>query len=203
MEIHSFEGKTKEEVLSTALEALNAKEDEVYIKYEEVISGGLFKKTKILGKAILKAEVIQYTKNFLLNITKQMGLTVNIETKKRDNYNRFTMFSENNSILIGKEGRTIDALQKIVRQAIVNQTGFHASIIVDVESYKEKRQSNIEYLARKTALEVAKTKQEAKMTEMNSFERRLIHNVVGKVKGVVSVSEGEEPNRYVVIKPEK
>ena len=66
---------------------------------------------------------------------------------------------------------------------------------------KEKQQRNIERLAVKLAKDVVKTKIEVKMDKMNSYERRLVHNRLSNFKGVTTISEGEEPERYVIIKP--
>ena len=67
--------------------------------------------------------------------------------------------------------------------------------------YKEKQEKNIERLAVKLAKDVVKTGIEVKMDRMNSYERRLVHNRLSNFKGVTTISEGEEPNRCVVIKP--
>ena len=102
--------------------------------------------------------------------------------------------------VIGKNGRTIAALQTIIRQIISSEIDEKISIVLDVENYKEKRVKNIEYLAKKTAREVAKTKVEATMDSMNSYERRIVHSVLADDKYVYTESTGEEPNRCVVIK---
>ena len=105
--------------------------------------------------------------------------------------------------LIGKNGYTISALQTIVRQIVFNEINQNISIILDVENYKEKKIKNIEYLAKKTAREVAKTKVEAKLDSMNSYERRIVHSILSEDKYVYTESIGEEPNRCVVIKPKE
>ena len=79
-------------------------------------------------------------------------------------------------------------------------TGRYPYILLDVENYKEKKISNIERTAKRVAREVSKTKVDATLENMNSYERRIIHNVLSNYKHVVTVSEGEEPNRHVVIK---
>ena len=79
--------------------------------------------------------------------------------------------------------------------------GFYNDWLNNINSYKEKREKSLEYLAKKIAREVAATKVEAKLDSMNSYERRIIHNALTNNKQVYTESEGEEPNRYVVIKP--
>ena len=91
-------------------------------------------------------------------------------------------------------------MQTLVRQAILNQTGIYVNIVLDVENYKEKQAKNIEFVAKKLAKEVQKTKIDAKMDPMNSYERRLVHEILKDFKGIKTESEGEEPNRCVVIK---
>ena len=73
--------------------------------------------------------------------------------------------------------------------------------LIDVSDYKVKNDQRIEKLAKKLAREVRETKVEVKMDSMNSYQRRLVHNILNNNKYVYTESIGEEPNRYVVIKP--
>ena len=109
-------------------------------------------------------------------------------------------YSDKNNILIGKNGQTLVALTNILKQMIYNELGKYPYLLLDVENYKEKKISNIERTAKRVAREVAKTKIDAALENMNSYNRRIIHNVLTNYKNIVTVSEGEEPNRHVVIK---
>ena len=111
------------------------------------------------------------------------------------------MFSDNNAILIGKNGRTMSSMQQLLRQTIKNKLNIKINIILDVEEYKIKQQKNIERLAVKLAKDVIRTNIEVKMDSMNSYERRLVHSRLADFDGVKTESTGEEPNRCVVIKP--
>ena len=132
-----------------------------------------------------------------------MGLTTNLEIKKRENHIDIKIFSDNNAILIGKNGKNINALQIILRQIINTQVSNQILLTVDVENYREKRNKNLEFLAKKIAQEVSRTQVETKLDNMNSYERRIIHNTLSDNKYVYTESIGEEPNRCVVIKPRK
>lgn len=202
MEKYIFEGKSEEEVILKALKELEVKEEEMFYTVEEEKSG-LLKKKKYVMNILLKTDVLNYCKNLLTKIVEGMGLDVKIETQRKNQYLKLTLHSDNSSILIGKNGRTLMSLQNILRQSILNQTGISSNIILDVENYKEKREKNIAFLAKKIAREVEKTGIEAKMDSMNSYERRLVHNALTNNKKVTTISEGEEPNRYVIIKPVK
>lgn len=200
MDKYVYSGKSKEEALEKALAELNVNESDIYIKETEQ-KVGLFKNKKIELEIIKKSDVLDNLKEFILKITKLMGIEANIETKIRDNNVIITLYSDNNNILIGKNGRTIDALSLIAKQYIQNEAGVNYRFLLDVGEYKAKQQKNIEYIAKKIAREVAKTKIEAKLDPMNSYERRIVHSILSDNDKVYTESVGEEPNRSVVIKP--
>ncbi len=201
LKINSYEGKTIEDALNKALGELNASKEEVYYKDEEQVSGGLFKSKKYVVKVMLKEDVLEYIKAYLKEVTELMGIKVELETLKKETYIKVNMLSDNSSILIGKNGRTMSSLQNLLRQSIYSKSGIKVNVILDANEYKEKQEKNIERLAVKLAKDVVKTGIEVKMDRMNSYERRLVHNRLSNFKGVTTISEGEEPNRCVVIKP--
>lgn len=200
MEKYVYSGKTKEEALEKALEELMVNESEIYIKETEQ-KVGLFKNKKIELEIIKKVDVVEELKSFIKNITKLMGIEANLEVKNREENISITLYSDNNNILIGKGGRTLDSISMIAKQYIKNEIGTNFRFQLDVGEYKVKQQKNIEYLAKKVAREVAKTKIEAKLDPMNSYERRLVHSILSDNDKVYTESVGEEPNRAVVIKP--
>ena len=130
-----------------------------------------------------------------------MGIETNFEVRRRDKSISIKLFSNNNAILIGKNGRTMSSMQQLLRQTIKNKLNIKINIILDVEEYKIKQQKNIERLAVKLAKDVIRTNIEVKMDSMNSYERRLVHSRLADFDGVKTESTGEEPNRCVVIKP--
>jgi spoIIIJ-associated protein len=202
MKVYEYEGKTEEELILKALNELDVKDDElVYSSREE--TSGLLKKKKIILRVMLKTDVLEFAKKYIKTLVEAMGLEVNLETKRKENYILIKMHSNNNALLIGKNGKTLDSIQLLVRQAIYSNSNIYANIILDVEDYKEKHQRSIEMLAKKLAKEVVNTQIEIKMDSMNSYERRLVHNILKDFKGVKTESEGEEPDRCVVIKPSK
>lgn len=202
MEILVYEGKNLNELKEKAFSELNASENELYIRETEEVKG-LLKTKKYKLEILTKDDVLKYIKNYIIDVAKNMGITVNIEAKKRENYIQINLFSENSSILIGKNGRTMEALQYLIKNSIYNKTGFKINVILDVEDYKEKINKHLEYNVKKIAREVRKTGVDAKLDPMNSYERRIVHNAVNEIKGVSTISEGVEPNRYVVIKKDE
>ena len=201
MKIYSFEGKNVEELTLQALKELDVKEDEMVTDVtEETV--GLLKKKKYTLKVALKSDILEFAKKYVKDITVGMGIEdVVLESQRTENYIKITMHSENSSLLIGKGGRTLSSLQTLLRAAISKEVPFKVNVVLDVENYKIRQEHNIERLAKKLAKEVIKTKEPITMDSMNSYERRLVHNVLGNFKGITTESEGEEPNRKVVIKP--
>ena len=198
MKKYTYEGKTYDEVKERALSELKVNEEDLIIINKEEKSSLLKKTAKIEVTTI--NDVQNYIKETISEILKLMGIETNFEVRRRDKSISIKLFSNNNAILIGKNGRTIGALQTIIRQIVSNQINEKLSILLDVENYKEKKEKNIEYLAKKTAREVAKTKVEVTMDSMNSYERRIVHSILANDKYVYTESIGEEPNRCVVIK---
>ena len=201
MKVYEYESKNLNELKKEALTELNASEDELYI-YEEEILGGFLKSKKYKLRVLSKDEVIQYAKTFIIDIAKAMNINVKIEAKKREKYIQLNLFSEKSSILIGKNGKNLEALQILLKNSILANTNFKVNIILDVEDYKEKINKHLEYNVKKIAREVRKTGIEVKLDPMNSYERRIVHNAINEIKGISTISEGEEPNRYIVIRKE-
>ena len=201
MKKYTYDGKTKEEAIEKALSELNIAKENLIIKVLEEKNSLLKKNVKI--EVINYNDIVDKLKEDIIEITKLMGMSVNLEVRRRDDSITIKLFSDHNAVLIGRNGSTIAALQTIIRQIISNEVDEHINIILDVENYKEKRVRNIEFLAKKVAREVAKTKVETKLDSMNSYERRIVHSILSENKYVYTESIGEEPNRCVVIKPKE
>ena len=203
MEKHVYQAKTKEEAINNAKIELQEVEENLFIKELSSEKGGLFKSKKVEIEVIEKREVIGYIKEYLIKILKEMGFNANIEIKNKEEIPTYVIYSDNDALLIGKNGKNLSALSTVVAQHLNKELGRNYKFILDINAYKEKRDKNLERLAKRIAREVAQTKVEAKLDSMNSYERRIIHNALTNSKKVYTESEGEEPNRYVVIKPKE
>lgn len=198
MKKYEYTGKTKEEAIEKATKELNVEEKNLIVNVLEEKNTLLKKNVKI--EVIDYNDLIDYIKEVITEITKLMGATVNLEIRRREDNITIKIFSDHNAVLIGKNGYTVDALQTIIRQIVQNTTKSYVGIILDIENYKDKKNKNIEYLAKKIAKEVANTKVEAKLDSMNSYERRIVHAILADNPHITTESTGEEPNRCVVIK---
>lgn len=202
MDIVVEEEKTFEEALEKALIKLNANQSEVVYKKEEM-TGKLFKSSSVKVTVATKREILNQIKAYLKQLVEGLGLKIELESNIREDSYNIKMFSDNNPILIGKNGQTLKALETLIKQKLLKDWKIYFKINLDVEDYKEKRIDYLEKLAVRTAREVRSTKIDATLENMNSYERRIIHNKLTDFKGIITTSEGEEPNRHIIIKAEK
>ena len=198
MEKYKFTAKTKDAALETALYELKEEEKNLICNYEE-IKAGLFGK-KVQVEVIKKNDILDFIKETIKNITSKMGIEANLEVKQRGETTNIIIYSEQNAILIGKQGKNLEALSYIVKQIVKNEIGIPFKFNIDAGAYKLKREKELIRLAKNLAKEVQKTKEPIKMDSMNSYERRIVHNALNDWKNISTASEGEEPNRCIVLK---
>lgn len=191
--IEKIEGKDQELLLK------NINIDEVHYKFNE-IPGKLFKSKKTELIYISKKEVITYIKDFIKILEKAFNTTINSEVIYKDECYNVVLVTEDQSLLIGKDGRTLNSIQLLLHQIINNLTGFNLRINVDVGNYKERKVKRIEKEIKKIAKEVLNSKIEAKLDPMNSYERRIVHTIISNYEKLETESIGQDPMRYVVIR---
>lgn len=196
---NKYEGRTYEEALQKCLRTLELDETELYIDIKEK-EPTEENKNKIEITVLPKSEVIDYIKEIIQNVGN--ALVSRIETKVSDieDVLNISIYSEVNPILIGKDGKNLSAIQTIIKQSIFRKFGRNIKVSVDIANYKTKKIKNLKYEVSKIAEEVLKTKIEAHLDPMNSYERRIVHTLISEYDLLETVSEGEEPNRYVIIK---
>lgn len=197
--LHKYEGKSKEEILNQCYQEFNLPEEEIYI-HEEVLEGGLFKGKKYTMEVITKPEIISYLKDFIKELGNKMNLDIHSEIHFNENNIQILLVSDNNGILIGKDGKNLNALQIVIRQTLNNLNNFNFRILVDASNYKTKKLKNLEYEIKKICKEVLNSKVEVKLDPMNSYERRCVHSIVSEYENLESISYGEGKERYTVIK---
>jgi len=164
---------------------------------------GLLRLNKtFIVEATINFDVVKNGIQYLQDLLNNMEVEAFVEAKIVDEKEiTFIINAQENPILIGKNGKTLDAIQTLIKNYINVFTEEHYVILVDIGGYKEQRKKQLEILATKTAKEVARTRVPAKLGRMNAYERRVIHTKLAEWRDVSTESEGEEPNRFIVIKP--
>lgn len=196
---YKYEGKTKEEALEKCNTELNESEENLYIK-ENQQEGGLFKSKKYQIECYKKEDIYSFIKSYINDIAKGMNIDIKSEIREVNDCINVVLISDNNSILIGKDGKTLKSLQTLMRQTLLAQTNINIKINVDVANYKAKKIKNMKFQVKQIAKEVLKTHIDAKLDPMNSYERRIVHTIITEFEKLETESIGEEPNRCVVIK---
>ncbi len=199
VEKHNYTGKTYEEALNKAKIDLQELEDNLIINIKEEKKSLLSKKVEI--EVIEKRVIKEALKRLIKDLLKNIGFDVEIEITMNNNVPTYRLYSDNDALLIGKDGKNLKALTTIINQIIIKEIGTNYKFLIDVSDYKKRNDQHIETLAKKLAREVKNTGIEVKMDRMNSYQRRLVHNILSNNKYVYTESIGEEPNRCVVIKP--
>lgn len=199
MELKKYEGKNKEEILKKILKELNCNQNDLFLK-SEFIEGKLFKSSKYIVSVVTKKEIIKYISEYIQNLSRCMKINIESEILESEDIFKVTLISDQNAILIGKEGRTLNSIQLLLKQSIKNKIGLSLKINVDVANYKVKKLKNIEYQVKKIIKEVQSTKITAALDPMNSYERRFVHNLVSEYKNLTTESIGEGRDRRVTIK---
>ena len=103
------------------------------------------------------------------------------------------------ALVIGRRGQTLDSLQYLLSLVVNKDSDNYTRVVLDTEDYRNKREASLEKLANKLAYKVKKTRKEVVLEPMNPYERRIIHASLQNNKYVSTRSEGEDPNRKVVI----
>ena len=193
IQVYKFESDTEENCRLKCLDELDVYNNEILTKeYEE---------NNTYQMEVVKKEAVKnYIREFLTKVTTEMGVSAKIEINEEDDVFSAKMFSDNNSILIGKDGRTLQSLQVLLRQALSNQIKFNVKVNLDASNYKVKKERFFEKDIKNIINDVMKSKDEVKLDPMNSYKRRIVHSIASEYYNIETESFGEEPERYVVIR---
>lgn len=194
-----YVAKTLEEAIQIAAKDQGVSEkDLVYIVKEE--KKGLFRKTATISVYEIN-DAAAFAENYLINGLKEIGITAKAKTVIKDSDIIFvTLDSEQNNLIIGKDGKNLQALIALTRLAVFQKFKKRYRVLIDINGYKENKYKKLIFLAKKAAREVLNSKGEIKLDPMPSDERRKIHNALSKFSHISSESVGEGKNRAIVIK---
>ena len=140
---------------------------------------------------------------FLSQVTRLIGLDVSFETEQEEEALKINMVGENQGILIGHRGETLDALQYLCSLRVNKDRDEYIRVTLDTENYRAKREQTLINLANRMAQKAVRSGRRMAMEPMNPYERRIMHSALQGNEQVTTHSEGEEPNRRVVIVPKR
>lgn len=192
-----IEASSVELAVEKALEELKSSRDKVNI---EILSkGGLFQKAKV--KVTLNTSVKDELNDFVNGVLEHMGLVSRASTDERDGVMYITIEGEDSGAAIGYRGEALDAFQYLCLTFLNERDCDFKKVVVDCENYREKRKVTLTGLAERLAEKSVRLCRKIALEPMNPFERRIIHSALAESELATTTSEGDEPNRYVVIIP--
>ncbi len=204
MEYKEFSAKTVNEAITEACQSLGVTSDKlVYEVVEEGSAGflGIGSKAAVIRAALKELSVQDTAKEFLNEVFSAMNMEVVITADFDESENNLDidLAGDEMGVLIGKRGATLDSLQYLVSLVVNKGREDYIRVKLDTENYRERRKETLENLAKNVAFKVKKTRRALSLEPMNPYERRIIHAALQNDKYVTTHSEGEEPNRKVVI----
>ena len=196
-----FEAKSVDEALKEACKAKGVSLDELKYYVIEEKPGGLF---GIGSKGVVEAftynDVQQFLEEYVSTYFQNISMPVEvIVNRSEDNEFKIIINADNNAILIGKNGQTLEAIKTIVNAAANATFKCHIHMNVDINGYKEERYEKLKQTVERIAKTVVKTKVSARLGDLTSDERKIVHQHLSEMPHVKTESEGEGNNRRLKI----
>ncbi len=202
--VHEFEGKTEKEAIDRAVEELNLDREKFDVEIVETEKGGIFKRGSVRirvhlhseavpasGRLTAKDQVEESIILYLKELLEKMGFPGDVVISFREERKLgLEIVSPHTSILIGRKGKNLDAIQLILN-IYAGRLGSDLRVVLDTENYRVRREENLVRMARKTAEQVKRSKASRLLEPMNPFERRLVHTALNEMEDIDTKSEGE------------
>lgn len=210
MKVIEVEGRTSDDATKKALAELGIR-DSSKVNVEVIDQG----KSGIFGFGVSRPakvriyynesteDVGERVKAMLVELLQKMDIDGGVKDLKEGESKVYVELESKNSsgLIIGKKGKTLEALQFMINLMINNVTGSDKKIILDIESYRDKREKALKKMSKDMAFRVIKTGRPLTLEPMNPFERRLIHLTLQNDKRVTTKSEGQGIYRKIKISP--
>jgi spoIIIJ-associated protein len=152
-------------------------------------------------QATLK-EIADTATDFVSGLVAAMGLDADVTSGLDEERALIEVSGDDLGILIGRRGQTLEALQELTRTAVQRRLRSRARLLVDVEGYRARRRASLADYARAMARRARERGTEIELEAMNAYERKIVHDAISEIEGASSFSEGEEPNRKVIVRGE-
>ena len=215
MNYTEFTGKTVDEAVEKGLKELGLTKETADIRVLEEGKKKLFGsvKARVEIAPLEKEEPIAQTQEngmtdgertvvFLEGLFKLLNITACTELVSEVDKVQINVTAANTTAVIGKHGTTLDAIQTLAGAVANIGRDDYKRVVVDCENYRESRETTLTKLAENLAQKAIRLGKKIKLEPMNPYERRIIHSALSEREGVKTVSEGKEPNRYIVVIPE-
>lgn len=193
-----FTAKTLDDAIVLACQDYGILPDQLNYSIIEEKKGLFAKKVEI--EVYDLSDAIEFAQEYLVNAISSFGITATTKASLSDDIIKITINSDHNSILIGKNGRTLQALNELTKLAVSSRFKKRYRVLLDIADYKGDKYKRVIHMAKRTAYEVQKTHVDAELDPMTADERRVVHNALSRIRNVSTESTGEGKKRHIVIK---
>ena len=198
--MREFSAKTVELCLDKASSELNVEKDKLTYEVVEEKKGFLGINKKATIKVYEFIDVVYYAEEYLKNVCKALGLEISLKSFTKDEIIKILIETNENNLLIGPKGVTLQSLNELVKLAVSNKFKKKYRILLDVHDYKNKKYNVLIIVAKNAAREVLKTHMDVKLNPMTPDERKKVHYALSTMKNIKTESVGDGKDRAIVIK---
>lgn len=196
--MRKYTKKTLDECLNEASKDLGVEvKDLIYTIDEE--KKGLFGK-KVTISVQETEDIIEFAENYIKDVCHSLGLDASLKTFYRDDIIKILIETNHNSVLIGKNGSSLQSLNELTKLAVSTKFKRKFKILLDIGDYKDKKYFRVISVAKKAAKEVSKTHVDVILDPMTPDERKKVHNALTSWKNIKTESIGDGKNRRIVVK---
>ncbi|NLY37195.1 MAG: protein jag [Tissierellia bacterium] len=202
MRVVEKNGRTVDEAIELALIEMDLTREDVEVEILENDSKGflgLFGTKEAKIRVTEKENIHHLAKEFLEETLEKMNIYAKVDVDHNEDGLFATISGDNMSLVIGRRGKTLDALQYLSNLVINKDRKDYVHLIIDSEDYRQKRKESLEQLAIRMAEKAKRQRRDIILNPMNSYERRIVHSILQKDSEVSTRSEGRDPYRKVII----
>ncbi|MCH4265198.1 MAG: KH domain-containing protein [Solobacterium sp.] len=198
--MNQYTGKTQEEAIAAAAADKNCKAEDLTWFVKEEKKGLLGIGGSVTVEAYCADDIKEFIFNYIGTFFTDIDQDIEVGIEERDGGYLVRLNAENNAVLIGKMGKTLAALNTVIRCAVNNEFRKRIDVLIDVNDYKEDRYRKVRALAKRTAKEVLRTHVDAALDPMPNDERKAIHRTLNDWEHITTQSEGEGRDRHICIR---
>ncbi|HLR65188.1 MAG TPA: RNA-binding cell elongation regulator Jag/EloR [Pseudogracilibacillus sp.] len=171
------------------------------VEVKDEVPKDINEKEQVIEKEEINIEErIEEVKQYIYTIAKELDVDIEIKVETLDKQVKYELIGEKIAILIGKRGKTLNALQYLAQLTLNKNGGTYRTVVVDAEGYRERRKETLIQLGNRMADMAIERNRKVFLDPMPAYERKIIHSALQERRDVETESEGREPNRYIVIK---
>ena len=195
----NYTGKNLEDALAIAADDKQVSKEELTYTILEETSGFLGIGSKTTISAYCKQDIMDFMKEYLLHYFEGIGMEANVSVSEEDDFYHVDLDADNNAILIGKNGKTLQSINTVLKAAVSSLFKKRIRVLIDINGYKEEKYEKVCALAFRVAKSVQRSKTDAILDPMPADERKAIHNHLKDMKHISTISEGEGMQRRLKI----